>query len=810
MDSGSSFLVELDAINRLLGVLFDSFPTQLFDSKTRTLPITDVIQKTSSNLCSLLDKGVLETGSANMRGSFGVVDRLYIKTDDGTKRLYAYDVSFENHDGSRCTARHSCEWAEYELEILIKRSQRSQFVYLKTRPHPALSGVSIYEANETLNEAIIGGLVSYLYDLGVAPCVTKTFGYYICPTRGKTHKTNLLIEKSSVPLDMVLGACYGTKSIAEMHWPNSLGRKIFSSITPNDLVIWSCHLARTLFVLKYHFGIVHFDCHQGNVLLSIVTDAIKDEKLNLVYGGEKIEDVGYFDYSLPNGKRLVLENNGYIPKLIDYGLAMADFSSSVENKSVAVQMCNYDGFGRAPGLIRAVNDRDGYGDVDFNFFVYNMVYQLFHASKGTGKNAYTPEEKEKAKRMYTEYLEFAKAVVPDFSFDRKIVVDWGDREVAYSLSYALTDTANNIFHARNMGTTSDIASPLNRIYTYLEKKGYTTESCAYVTSTGKAPTASLTLSLGYRSTCNSSTRSDYGSCPKESAHINMIKRILRKCGKGKPLSEKRKRCCHCLKAKKTALSPKSYVPLPVAIDTQGTTIWDRTTGELRDDLTYKELRPYILVDAVPNLTLYKIPYVSIVTGEVTSVYITFLASNRFTSWIGSVRSSLKGYTNDLSERKTAATFLAYTNISSLQDEDLATVSTKGKVLTIGSYSRDREYPGGTTHFKAPLAVRMGVGIPAQHDMANDLLPRSLLGLTKGGITILLMAEGGDINTEGLAADELTLIAVKLGVYAGVHLSQGWGTNSIVSVGKKDPMWVMPSNMYIYQKEPLALSFKSRY
>jgi len=809
MDSGTYFLVELDAINRLLGVLFDSFPTQLFDSKSRTLPIVSIIQKTSSNLCSLMDKGLLESGSS-MRGSFGVVGNLYIKTNEGTKRLYARDVSFENHDGSRCTEHHSCEWTEYELEILIKKGLRSQLIYLKTHPNPNLQGVSIYEANETLNEAIIGGLVSYLYDLGVAPCVTKTFGYYICPSRGKTYKTNLLIEKSSVALDMVLGACYDTKSIAEMHWPTGLGRKIFSSITPNDLVIWSCHVARTLFVLKYHFGIVHFDCHQGNVLLSIVTDAIKDEKLNLVYGGEKLEDVGYFDYSLPNGKRLILENNGYIPKLIDYGLAMADFSSSVENKSIAVQMCNYDGFGKAPGLIRAMNDRDGYGDVDFNFFVYNMVYQLFHASKGTGKNAYTPEEREKAKRMYTEYLEFAKAVVPDFSFDRKIVVDWGDREVEYSLNYALSDTANNIFHARNMGTTSDIASPLNRIYSYLERRGYTTETGVYVTSAGKPPTKKLTVSLGYRSTCNSSSRSDYGSCPKESAHINMIKRILRKCGKGKPLSEKQKKCCHCLKYKKTSLSPKSYVPLPIAVDTNGIDIWDRTTGELKDDLTYKELRPYILVDAVPDFALYKIPYVSIVTGEITNVYITFMASNRFTSWIGSVKSSLKGYRNDLSKRKTTVTFLAYTDNSSLQDEDLATVSTKGRALTIGSYSRDKEYPSDTTHFKAPLAVRMGVGIPTHQNMASDLIPRSILGLTEGGITIFLMAEGGDINTEGLAADELTLIATKLGIYAGVHLSHGWGTNSIVSVGKKDPMWVMPSNMYIYQKEPLALSFESRY
>lgn len=823
MDMGANFIVEVDSINRLLGVLFDNFPTQIFDNKKHTLHVANVIEKTSTDLCTLISKGIVKMDSSKrMGGSFGIVGPLYIRTDVGNLRLYAHDVSFDSYRRDKCRSRrdqkgrkvregHNCNWTEYELELLVKRAKRPQLIYLKTYPHPTISHISIYEANETLCEAIVGGLASYLYELGVAPCVAKTFGYYICPTRGRSYKTNLLIERSSIPLNHIFG-CYHSSTAAKKDWPNSIAKKILSSINTNDLIIWSCHIARTLFVLKHHFGIVHFDCHQSNILLSIVTDneELTDEKIDLVYGGENLTDVNLFDYSLPNGKRLILENNGYVPKLIDYGLSMADFASSVENKAITVQICSNDGLNKVPGLKMAMPDRNGYGDVDFNFFMYNMVYHLFEASTNSCKNAFTPEERAKFKVMYAEFLQFVKAVVPGFSFDKKIVIDWGNKEIAYSLNDAIMDSNESMFHARNVGTTDDIASPLNLIYTYLREKGYTNDRGVYVTSNGSLPVEdTLTLMIGHRSSCGSSRSKDYSGCPKESAHINVIKQILKQCGDGVPLTKKSRRRCLKLIDRKKAVNPKNYVPLPIVIDNKGVVLQDPSTGELKEQITYKDLRPFLIVNGSPIVTLYKIPYISHLTSEATSIYVMFLASNRFTSKIETVESSQRGYEKTAALRKTSVTILAHTDISQSHDEDLAVVHTKGKTIGMRSYKRDREYDEDTNILVAPTAIKLGVGVPAQHDMANDQMPRSILGITESGITVLLMSEGGDLNTVGIVADELTIIALKIGVHVGVHLSHGWGTNAILSINAREPMWVMPSNMYIYQKSPLALSFTAK-
>jgi len=140
-------------------------------------------------------------------------------------------------------------------------------------------------------------------------------------------------------------------------------------------------------------------------------------------------------------------------------------------------------------------------------------------------------------------------------------------------------------------------------------------------------------------------------------------------------------------------------------------------------------------------------------------------------------------------------------------KDLAKVTTKGGGISIQPDSIDK-HPDAIC-ITAPMAIMARKGIESTHKNSSERIPRSILGLSSNGITMLVMSEGENVRGDGVTADELTIIAFKLGMDRGVHLSQGWATNTIVTYDDEPPRWVMPSPMYMYEKKPLALIFTEK-
>ena len=834
-NSTLTYATEFSSINKLLSTIIGEFPYTIYDPKDKGLRIVDYLSQLSKDFCSSLAESKIILGQdGSKQGSFGIVGPIYAKTSLGTVMLYANNISFPNYDGSRgkCT-KETCKWVLHEMALLIKASKEPQDIYLRVENSRVQKGIKLYRANDSLNEAIIGGLASYLYDLGIAPCVPKHFGYYACPTNSTMGRpvfnTSIVMEKSSMPMIDVLGRSnQGTAYLGlRSKRSNKLGTYIFDRLTIVDLVIWSCHVARTLFVLKFHFGIVHFDCHLKNILLTIITDRFGDKPIDLVYGGMHLNKVRYFNYTLPNGKHLILENNGLIPKIIDYGLTLADFTSSVENKSIKAKILNGDEI-RAPGWQKGIEDRNGYGDADFNFFIYCMVTQLYKISHGIGYFGLTDVQQAKAANLYSLYVEFASMVVPKFSLSQTI--DSSGRNIRFVASVQKVMDDPNIwtFHSRNVGTTSDITSPLNRIYSYLSDKGLSLPNGnVFVTSDNKPPSdAGTTLNVGYKTQCKGLTK-NYQGCPKESAHIELIKSILKQCPiDTSSLSPEQRVRCKRLKINSNAMNANNTLfehLIPKDI-TKYPSVWSNNT--LKSPILFDDIQSFIEYRSSKNN--YAIARMSLPLDRVNrEIVLLYVARKGMVPHIDIVNSSASAY-EIASENSTVGVSIlggllynkpvgvVYSNgvdigdktfVNQTPTKDIMVLSKDpGGAIDLAEYSHAEDYSKARFAFNAPLAIANGIVNPTVSH-SGDQPSRSILGVTNKGEILCIIALGGNVYNPGLTPDQLSFIALHFNMRSAVHYGYGFENNIIVRDGNKN-IWALTPEMYsnTYGSQAMMLSF----
>lgn len=841
MATGTSYATEFTSINKLLSSIIGEFPYTVYDPVDKNLNIVKYLEETSKDFCSLVASSKIILGQdKSKQGSFGIVGPIYAKTSKGTTMLYANNISFPNYDGSRarCTT-DTCTWFLHEIALLVKASNDPQEIYLRIESSRVQKGIKLYRANDSLNEAIIGGLVSYLYDLGIAPCVPKHFGYYACSgtpdsmTNKPRFNTSIVLEKSSMPILDVLGNMRSlTPRLAlKSKRSNRLGMAIFDSMSIKDLIAWSCHIARTLFVMKYHFGIVHFDCHLKNILLTLVTDRFGGQPIDLVYGGMHLNKVRYFNYSLPNGKTLILENNGFVPKIIDYGLTLADFSSSVENSDIKAKILNGDEI-RAPGWQKAAEDRNGYGDADFNFFVYCVITQLYKVSHSIGHYGMTDVQKTKAADIYTLYYEFASTVVPNFTLDQTIDSSAPGLEWVANIRKLLNDETMPIFHSRNVGTTADITSPLNGIYKYLSNKGLTTSNGdVYVTQNNIPPDRSAqTLNVGYKSNCQGG-HGDYQGCPKESAHIDMVRSILRSCPHDTTtLSSTQKIRCKKLKVNEAATNANNTLfkrLIPIDIKTVSR-LWSNNSL-MKSPILLSDMQQFIEYRSPKNNCAVARMSVPIV-GVTREIILLYMARKDIVPYMDIVDASSSAY--ELVVNSPASTVsivggmpynkpvgIVYKSGVDVADKIFQKLSSVTEVMVfsrapngqmeIEKFNPSEDYSKMRFAFNSPLAIANGQAVFT--GITSELQPsRSILGITKSGEVLCIIAQGSNVYNPGLTLDHMAYLGLQFDMVVGVHYGHGFENNIIVKDGDT-PKWALSPDMYsnFYGSHAMMLSFVSQ-
>jgi len=151
--------------------------------------------------------------------------------------------------------------------------------------------------DDNIAEIVFAALIKMLYDFGACPFYVRYAGYFL-----KKPLVYLFSEKCSFEFSHILQRQRDGNSIAVKR-PRILMNCIFQAIY-------------AMYVYKAYFDIIHFDTHIRNVMLKVNSrESYRDVRWS---------DCKYIVFRDERTKRaIVLKHNGYVVKLLDFGLCFA-------------------------------------------------------------------------------------------------------------------------------------------------------------------------------------------------------------------------------------------------------------------------------------------------------------------------------------------------------------------------------------------------------------------------------------------------------------------------------------------------------
>ena len=508
------------SINKLLGDIFTTFPTVYNSSSENvTLDIVVPIYNRSKSFCEMMKKMKLRMSLAE-EGGYGEVGPFYIlnKIDKYKKRqdkIFISGISFRRNGG----------WRSYFMEIWGKKTHGTlgtPRLKIKTKNE---NGLIMYVSSDLLHESIIGSLMSHIFDMGYSPSVLKYAGLYICDVNssnpeklnGKNKRfipsemnrdedvtlrgqPTIAFEKSDVDFLSILGDIID-------EGPGYQYEELYKKITCSDIITWLIQLAHTFYTMKAHFGISHYDAHLKNIMFTYVkeTDKLywveykedggrekKRDVTKIMYNGKYLDEIEYYIYILPfklsagsekYSTAIVMKNNGFLPKLIDYGLTYSSFQDSKFNKDINIGFSNEEITRDDIAGLKDALESPNKGDLEYNYLIANLMTQLYRNKTMEGMAYYEDEDLIKkteeliVKRRrggVTKLIEFVKEtfglgsdaidkLMEDDEYGPTVKISGQDIPI-----WKLKDNEDVwSMPIRNVGTTSDIKGPLKRILKYL-------------------------------------------------------------------------------------------------------------------------------------------------------------------------------------------------------------------------------------------------------------------------------------------------------------------------------------------------------
>lgn len=632
----------LDDVSRLLADVWATYPAvyAIEEAKTYdiTLAVLPNIIANSAEYCKALDSGKTDL-QIIARGGFGEVGPFRIESDGTMKNVSVHVVSFRDSGNGK--------YVPYFMQVYAKKNVGPpQELILYVGKNGRYPGRVFYVSNDFLHESIIGGLVSHLYDIGVSPCVTKQFGTYVCEVKqppgfklAKKYTSMSVMEKSTIELSKVLGGLLPKTPQKVREWGGSLGGKFFNQINVYDIEIWLVQLAHAFFINKLYFGITHLDVHLRNVLLTYVKSSglslqgPEDHRMNLVYGGKLLANVDYIRYTLPfsvgdEGQAyLVVENNGLIPKLIDYGLTIADFTLSSKNKKMAFRFENStEIYSSIDGGTEAASNVEGYGDVEWNYICYNLVFQLYRLERYGTMYGLSSKERLRAKKLRESLEFFFSQTVSNYDISQTKIDLNGSRR---RLNQDIDNLQMWFMSYRDVGTTSNIIAPLYRIFYFLKNHGKTIpgkNNEVYITRSGLPPPDDVDperiLNIGMNPSPDAKRQgmSRYLTESKRYYHMCLLNggvqehefvKMAKDMGVDVPVPltpRNRQKLCNSLALDVEKLNPNSILKNSVfrySVD-KNSGLWDSKTKSLRNGITLRDLRPNLRKNILGKIYLFDV------------------------------------------------------------------------------------------------------------------------------------------------------------------------------------------------------------
>lgn len=492
METISQVYTTIDDINYHLSNVFATYPTLYanHDSLSLYLQVIAPLIKNSREFCEYVKGGKMGLGTATGVGGFSQAGPFKIHIDGQNKIPMTSGVSFAP-DGS---------WSPYFMQTFSKTSHKPAELSIRSIRHRD-SDPDIIISSDPVHEAIVGALGSHLFDIGVAPSFMKYLGLYVCnerynvkismgPPKNEVYaKPYFIFEKSDVEMYKFLGSELSDERAA----PDA-----FSQTTPYDYMIWLTQLAHTQFVGKYYFGITHIDLHTKNVMLTYVknTDrAIKWGKRSptpLMYGKTNLSVAPYYVYEMPfkvdgfgnilsDGSegltaKIIVENNGFLPKEIDFGLTVANLKESVVAKQQSLAFVNEPETYDKPVMGYSAVTQVDKGDIDYNFMTLNLAFRMARAIKIDAVGY--ENQKDHYKKLWEGLYPFLKDTLPS-QFDPGNIDSGGPvisgknssgDAINMKLFGEFGAQTGYAYHlrARAVGTTTEIDLPLKKIWNSLK------------------------------------------------------------------------------------------------------------------------------------------------------------------------------------------------------------------------------------------------------------------------------------------------------------------------------------------------------
>jgi hypothetical protein len=331
-----------------------------------------------------------------------------------------------------------------------------------------------YSSVDSVHEAIVGALLSHLYDSGVAPSVMRYFSMYPCGDRRRLF----VMERSQFRFDnLLLDKEYND---------------LFLSTTASDFRVWLCQLYHTLYVVKHYFGITNSDVHMANIMFTYVgrpvdslsSPAVVVNTLETPYSKQYLSKVHSYEYELPRQQHAATQylrvfNNGYLPKIIDWGISRADFSRSViyGGSTTNISFVSTDEHTDIFQAVESLEDAGQAGDLEANYITLQLAGYFYRMTLGLyvseAVQAHAIELWENGLEVFLESLLGAAGYnlseILTNPYTPPTVIRGGHPVKLVEPLISLDPDPDGYFiSARAVGTTSDITAPLRRLVQTLE------------------------------------------------------------------------------------------------------------------------------------------------------------------------------------------------------------------------------------------------------------------------------------------------------------------------------------------------------
>ena len=490
-------------IQKLLASLLATFPSvYLADMEGNSVDLNTMLLQPlmiqSTEFCSDIASGNL-LFKPYAQGMFGEVGDLKVKGGTSFNNVMLNHISVGPNRGS------GPSYVVYHMPIIVKKSRdpESYFIVLNN-----FNGRYMFNMNNFLHEAMIASFASHLYDLGICPGVLKCFGNYVCPVIpkendppivDKKYYSYLALEKSSFTLFQIIR----DKRLEE----------VFLNMNVYDFMNIIIQVAHTLYVMKRHFGIIPFDLHLKNIMLSYIrrggvsiARVPAHSFIQQYYGGRDLNQVDYMCYEMPElgsdkkSKQIVVQNNGFLVKIIDYCMSISEFEMNMGKKRYGFPI-DVNIVDKVYWLRQALENNQKYATVAINFFLYNLtgsLYRTVSGFEGMNKDGVNLPPRSDRVRQHAHNISeqlkpFIVAINPAFSFEKisqKMKHNTSNVEFEVSNSVRNFSDLSEIMELRDVGEISNGRDEivLKRIWDYLYISGANhAHNTTYVTRNGSKP-----------------------------------------------------------------------------------------------------------------------------------------------------------------------------------------------------------------------------------------------------------------------------------------------------------------------------------